>query len=173
MYNPAGALVASNDNGAVDGRNALLTHVATVTGTYKVRVLGASSSGEYVLTMSGGSDTPAPFIVSDSLPANGAVLSSAPTRGSIHFNDGILLSTLTAADVTFQGGPVTGFTVIDGNTIEFDIPSGLTLGSYTIAIAANAIQDLQGTPLSAFSATFSFDTTTTIRLTSPFPPASP
>ncbi len=157
LYNPAGALVASNDNGAVDGRNALLTHVATVTGTYKVRVLGASSSGEYVLTMSGGSDTPAPFIVSDSLPANGAVLSSAPTRGSIHFNDGILLSTLTAADVTFQGGPVTGFTVIDGNTIEFDIPSGLTLGSYTIAIAANAIQDLQGTPLSAFSATFSFD----------------
>ncbi|MFN0020991.1 MAG: beta strand repeat-containing protein [Pirellulaceae bacterium] len=51
LYDPSGVLVASNDNGALDGRNAILTYTALATGNYTVHVVGAgSTNGEYVLT---------------------------------------------------------------------------------------------------------------------------
>ena len=53
LYDPSGTLVASNDNGAADGRNALLNYVPLVTGTYTVHVKAASGSGEYILSISG------------------------------------------------------------------------------------------------------------------------
>src|SRR5262249_24164533 len=50
VFDPAGVHVAADDNGAADGRNAALTYVALVSGTYTVRVRAAAdSSGEYVL----------------------------------------------------------------------------------------------------------------------------
>jgi subtilisin family serine protease len=50
LYNPAGGLIASDNNSAPDGRNALLTFVAQSTGNYRVRVTGAgATSGEYIL----------------------------------------------------------------------------------------------------------------------------
>jgi hypothetical protein len=50
LYDPTGLLVASDDNGAADGRNALLSHNAHLSGTYTVRVSGANQTqGEYVL----------------------------------------------------------------------------------------------------------------------------
>ncbi len=157
LYSPTGTLVASDSNGAIDGRNALLTHIAATTGIYKVRVLGSSNKGEYVLTMTGGSGVHAPFHVNEVSPANGAFLIASPSKGTIHFNDGLMLTSLVASDVTFQGSPVSGLNVVDGNTIEFDLPPGLTNGSYTIAIGAGAILDLQGTSIASFTSTFSID----------------
>jgi hypothetical protein len=50
LYDPTGALVASDDNSAPDGRNALLNHTASSAGTYTVRVSSANqASGAYVL----------------------------------------------------------------------------------------------------------------------------
>ncbi|MEZ0264260.1 MAG: beta strand repeat-containing protein, partial [Phycisphaerae bacterium] len=47
---PSGALVATDDGGAADGRNALLNAVATTAGTYTLRVRGTGgTAGEYVL----------------------------------------------------------------------------------------------------------------------------
>jgi hypothetical protein len=51
LFDPSGVLVAFDDNGAGDGRNALLTHTALATGSYTVRVFGTNdTTGEYVLT---------------------------------------------------------------------------------------------------------------------------
>jgi len=51
LYDPAGNLVAFNDDSAADGKNALLTYTALASGAYCVRVLGVGeTTGEYVLT---------------------------------------------------------------------------------------------------------------------------
>ncbi len=51
LYDPSGVILATNDNGAADGRNALVSFVAPETGTYTVHVLGAvGTSGEYLLS---------------------------------------------------------------------------------------------------------------------------
>ncbi|MEZ0267186.1 MAG: beta strand repeat-containing protein, partial [Phycisphaerae bacterium] len=50
LYDPSGALVATDDNSAPDGRNALIDFVATAAGVYTVRVRAANNTrGEYVL----------------------------------------------------------------------------------------------------------------------------
>jgi subtilisin family serine protease len=50
LYDPNGALVASDDNSAADGRNALLNYTATMPGNYRVHIRGNASHGEYVLS---------------------------------------------------------------------------------------------------------------------------
>ena len=49
LYDPNGVLVASNDNGAPDGRNAMLSFPAIQSGQYSVRVAAAAGHGEYSL----------------------------------------------------------------------------------------------------------------------------
>ncbi|MCH2127398.1 MAG: hypothetical protein MK165_21590, partial [Pirellulaceae bacterium] len=50
LYDSNGILVASDDNSAFDGRNAQLSHVAVVDGSFLVRVIGANdTSGTYVI----------------------------------------------------------------------------------------------------------------------------
>ena len=72
LVDPTGTMVAGDDDSASDGRNARLTHTATMPGVYTIRVGSAAGSagGTYVLSVSGatGSDT----IVGD-LDENGTV----------------------------------------------------------------------------------------------------
>ena len=56
LYDPAGALVARNDNGAADSRNALISYAVPVDagGNYRVRVVArAAGSGDYTLDVQG------------------------------------------------------------------------------------------------------------------------
>ncbi len=57
LYSPLGLLVASNDNGAPDGRNALLTYVPPTSGSYLVQVRAVAGQGEFVLNAIGVLDT--------------------------------------------------------------------------------------------------------------------
>ena len=62
LFDPGGQLVARDDNGTTDGRNASLSHTATATGTYLVRVQPADTSGgEYVLQVTGQSGEASKF----------------------------------------------------------------------------------------------------------------
>ena len=49
LYDPSGLLAASDDNSAIDGRNAVVSHAAAVSGTYRIRVAAANGTGEYLL----------------------------------------------------------------------------------------------------------------------------
>ncbi len=51
LYDVHGQVVASDDNGAPDGRNARLVYTAEVGGTYTVQVVSNGGSGEYVLSV--------------------------------------------------------------------------------------------------------------------------
>jgi hypothetical protein len=65
LFDPDGNPLATNDNGAADGRNARIVHTAADAGFYYVRVGAApGSSGGYLLSADiGGGDATAPTVV--------------------------------------------------------------------------------------------------------------
>ena len=150
LYDPLGNLVASDANGS-------LVHVATLDGAYTVRVLSESGTrGEYVLHVSGQTGALPAFKVSASNPAAGSTLVTPPGDLFIDLTDSILLTSVNASDLTIDGLPATGVTVVDHDTLKFSLP-GLVDGTHTLSIAAGALQDLQGQSLEAFSIQLTID----------------
>ena len=92
-------------------------------------------------------------------PIDGNRLRGPLTDYNVNFNDTVLLTTLQPSDLTVDGVAATGVTIVDGNTATFILPGPLAEGIRTVAIAAGAIDDIQGTPIDAFSATFYNDVT--------------
>jgi len=159
LLDPTETLVASDDNCAPDGRNAMLTHVATQAGQYTVRVLNVSGVGDYVLDVAGATGALPAFAVSATDPTDGEhVPSPSPTQMTVTFDDDVLLTSLDAGDLTVDGTPATGFAVVDGRSVRFDLPA-LSDGVHDVAIAAGAILDVQGTPVEAYAGQFEVDVT--------------
>lgn len=81
LYDAAGNLVASNNNGAPDGRNALLAYKPAATGLYTLKISAASGTfGDYVLNVKKLNPAPA-----DLLPDCDTGLSNADNI--THFNN--------------------------------------------------------------------------------------
>jgi ELWxxDGT repeat protein len=153
LLDPSGVPVAFSSAGQ-------LSHVAVASGWYTIRVLAENGTrGEYVLQVAGATGSAPAFAVeSPTEPAEGSRLRSA-AQWTVHFGDAVLLSTLDAADLTVDGVSATAVTVVDDRTATFTLPVGLADGLHTLAIAAGAVQDLQLTPVSAWTAQFTLDTT--------------
>ncbi|MGE5611925.1 MAG: Ig-like domain-containing protein [Bacillota bacterium] len=119
LYDAYGSKVASNDNGAADGRNASLVYQASQGGTFSVRVGAANgSSGEYVLQLESlppGTATPTtPDLQSES--DTGASSSDNVTR----LNSGLRFligNTVTGATVSlWADGQLVGSAVADASS---------------------------------------------------------
>ncbi len=166
LYDSAGNLVASDDNGASDGRNARLTYKVPKKqgGTYYIQVdaspgTPSPTQGEYLLSVKKATgDLPAFRVTGTDIP-DGTPLRDPPWSIQVDFDDVLLLTTLQASDLTVDGLPATGFTVVDGDTVRFDLPTTLPDGNHTVTIAADAIRDVQGTKVAAFTQHFTTDTT--------------
>jgi hypothetical protein len=98
------------------------------------------------------------FHVSGTL-ADGAVAVTECDEFEIHFSDGILLTSIDADDLTIDGQPAASVTVVDGNTVAFEMASSLADGPHQIAMAGGAVSALDGRPLEAYAANFVLDTT--------------
>ena len=161
--------VAADESSATDGRNAVITYAvpANQVGTYVVEVAGASS-GTYLLTVDSsvpGAVTGLPFVVTGSNLVAGDRLNVFPEVVQLALSDEVAIATLAATDVTLTDPantviPTNGFTVIDGNTLAFDI-AGLATGdgAYTLNINGGAFTDVSGDPIEAFSLNFDLDAT--------------
>ena len=160
LYDPADNWVVSDNDGAADSRNAVISHTAASTGNYRVRVAPVIAKGDYTLRVTGATGTPTPLKVVSSSEVTGTVLALFPATFQVQFSEGLLLTSLGASDLTINGSPATGVTVVDGRTLVFDIAS-LEAGdiTYAVSIAAGAVDDLQGDPNDAFSLVFTLDTT--------------
>ena len=82
LFDPFGNAVAADDNGAPDGRNARISHVAAVAGRYSIFVQATNSAGEYVLGINVqplALEVPANATEGDgTLPAAGRISIAAP-----------------------------------------------------------------------------------------------
>jgi pre-peptidase len=159
LRDPAGSVVSMDCNGAFQGQPALILHQAASTGTYTVRVRGQSGShGEYALLATGQTGA-ASFQVSGTM-ADASVAVTEREEFEVHFSDGILLTSIDAGDLTIDGQAAASVTVVDGNTLAFEMASSLADGSHQIAMAGGAVSALDGRPLEAYAAGFVLDTTT-------------
>ncbi len=129
LYDADGNVVASDDDSA-EGPNAKLSYPVPVgaAGTYFIEVSPSDATeeptrGEYILAVTGGVIEFPPFEVSATEPADGARVQGPTTQITVDFNDTLLLTSLNASDLTINGMPVTGLTVVDGNTVNFALPA--------------------------------------------------
>ena len=166
LIGPDGTVVAEDDNGAQDGLNSLINFSVSEPGTYTVEVISSTySSGEYLLELTGATGAVAPFVVAKTSPADGETISD-PSTYVVHFSHNILAASLAASDLKIDGQAATGFRLVDGKTVEFTLPAGLTEAEHTATIAAGAIHDLAGRAVAAMSATFKPDASSPLLLNS-------
>lgn len=157
LIGPDGTVIAEDDNGAQDGLNSLLDFSVSESGTYTVQLVSASySSGEYLLEMTGATGDIAPFTITDTTPVDGETISD-PTVYTVHLSHGVLASSLQASDLKIDGQAAAAVDLIDGKTVEFTLPSGLTENVHTATIATGAFKDLTGRGVPAMTATFKPD----------------
>jgi hypothetical protein len=162
ILNSAGVQVALDDNGGGDGKNALVTYTNTgAAGVFYVEVSSTTASstvGEYVVRINGNTVTRPSFQVTSTVPANGAVLLTAPTTITVNFNDAVLATSLQASDLKVDGVSATAVTLPAGNQAVFTVPSGVGgPGLHNVTIASGAILDVQGTPITAYAGTYTLD----------------
>jgi len=156
LYDPAGAMVASDDNGAGDGLNARIEHTAATNGTYVVRVFSApGSSGEYVLRVGGATGGAEGFRVESA----GPLVVAPGGRVTFDFSHGVLLPSLAAEDLTIGDQAADGYETIDGDTIAFRLSWAAEDGTFDVAIEPGAIQDVSGRPVAAFTGELEIDGT--------------
>ncbi|MEZ6132743.1 MAG: CARDB domain-containing protein [Planctomycetaceae bacterium] len=161
-------LVAQDNNGAADLKNAMLSYTVPVGsgGTYFVGVNGASGKGEYSVRVSGSTVAlPATFAVSAATPLDTELVNAYPATISIDFADAVLLTSVTGSDLMLTDplGATTaavGFSVVDSDTIDFDTSTlAAGDGAYTLSIAGGAVTSLSGRTVEAFTSTFVLDST--------------
>jgi subtilisin family serine protease len=169
LYGPDGSLVASDDNSAPDGRNALLTYTvpAGAGGLYFIQVqpsplTDSPTTGEYTLMVTGSATadatTVAPFTVVSTSPADKALLGTNPTTLTVTFNHGILMPSLTPSALLVDGRPATAFTVVNATTVTFTLPSLPNQLTHPVTLARGAVEDDSGTPLTGYSGEFYVNT---------------
>jgi methionine-rich copper-binding protein CopC len=161
LYDPTGTLVATDTNSAADGRNAIITFNATASGRYVVRLVGASTlvQGAYTLNVTGNTGATALRVI-DTDPDSGAKLSAFPLTMTLNFDRPVLVTSAQASDLLVGGLPATGVTMVDGNSLRFNVDPTANIGPgiYTVTLAAGAVLSAGGDPVDAFNGQFTLDT---------------
>jgi hypothetical protein len=94
------------------------------------------------------------FRVDTTDPANGTLLTSAPTSFTVHFSAPVNMSTVEASDLTIDAVPANGLQILDTNSVQFQIPVVGGQGIHSVAIADGAIQSSDGAPVVAYAGSF-------------------
>jgi hypothetical protein len=133
-------------------------------GTYSLRVIAngiASAPATFI----------EPLTVSQTNPANGAVVSTALTSFVVNFNEAVDPSTVQPGDFLVNGVAATGVTLNGANTaatFTFTTSPITAQGVQTMAVASSAITGVDGSGNTAFNATFRYDAITlAVSTTSP------
>lgn len=87
-------------------------------------------------------------------PANGSSVMLPLTSLTIHFNEPYGSSSINTNDLTLNQGSVSGFTLVDAQTVTYNLTGLSNSGTLTVNIAAGAITDAFGNPGAAFSESF-------------------
>jgi hypothetical protein len=136
VYDPNGNLVATNDNGAPDGRNAMLSYTAPTAGTYSIRVYAVGGTkGEYVLSLGDALSLSLPANVTEGVGTVNATITAtkAPTSA--------LTIAITSSDPSRLSVPAT--VVLPAGQMSVTLPltvidDTLLNGPESVSISASA-----------------------------------
>jgi pre-peptidase len=163
LYDANGILITSDQNGAPDGRNALISHTALTTATYFVAVSSTPTFpvGVYTLKATGFTGTiTAPIEVLSSSITEGESLNSKPGYIDLALNEDTMPGSLDPADLTLNGEPATSVTALSGTmTLRFYLPTAeYVQGTNTISLAGGSLRNFQGELNELFTLQFTLDT---------------
>ena len=157
---PDGSSVTTDDNSAADSHNALITHTAVQSGSYRIRVSGTgSTSGAYVVRVTGSTGVNQPPSVIATTPVDGGTVGTFPAVYTLNFSEAVDPTTVSAGDLLIGGLPATGLIQIDGDTFRFDVDAAAYAGegTYSTQLTADNVSDFQGLGNTDFSGTFILD----------------
>ncbi len=164
LYSDAGVSIELDSN-TQDGINAYVYEVLPA-GWYKVGVGSDAGDGEYALHLDMGE-----LRVTNVSPSDTQWVADEPASVVIDFNHDLDAATVTSDDLTItiggSGVVATGVTV-DGSQATFTLPDGLDQGVYSLELAADAIDDIHGAKLAAFSSSFVYADPIEVASVSPF-----
>jgi hypothetical protein len=103
----------------------------------------------------------APITVVSTTPADGSSPSLPLPNFDVVFSEPYLAASIDASDLTLSQGTVTGFTLLDPNTVRFHL-NLLVEDTIEFSIAAGAIVDAFGNPGPGYSGSFTTDVSTVL-----------
>ena len=92
-----------------------------------------------------------PIAVSSIAPASGTTVTLPLSMVSVHFNEAYAAASIGTSDLSLSQGTVSGFTLVDSQTVRYSLAGITAAGTLTIKMAAGAVTDLFGNPGPAFS----------------------
>jgi hypothetical protein len=159
LYGPDGLLQAESGAGG-EGLNAMISHTASQAGIYTLRVYSDNDTiGGYVLFVDGNTGEAPPLQVFASNLSDGDLISYSPETITLDFSAPIMLNSVTPLGLTVNGITADSVTIVDSDTITFNLPSGLADGSYDIQLAAGTLWSLDNQPNEAYAFQVAVDTT--------------
>ncbi len=138
-----------------------LDHVATETGTYRIRAFSEQeTAGEYFLTAAGATGASRRPAVVSGTPNDGVTLSTFPTVYTLDFSESLLADLVSPGALLIGGLPATAVQAVDGNTFAFAVDPAANTGDglYTVELLQDQLVDLQNQGNLSHQATFFFDT---------------
>ncbi|MBD3785732.1 MAG: pre-peptidase C-terminal domain-containing protein [Sphingomonadales bacterium] len=158
LYGPDGTLLASNLNGAEDGRNATLSYTVTEAGTYLIEVVAEAGQGLYRVEVEGasGSYSRAPQLVGSSIDDVG-VLAEAPEFIDVTFDVPLYGGNLDAGLLSIDGVGANGVTLIAADTLRFDVTGLITSDGAHAVVLAGGVTSLPGAAADSASWTLMTD----------------
>ncbi|MCA9212784.1 MAG: Ig-like domain-containing protein, partial [Planctomycetales bacterium] len=159
LFDSSGTSIKSDQDSALDGRNAWLTHAPSGNETFYIEVRTTSGDGSYVLNITGSTGMNSLPTVVSSVPADLANIDEFPQTVTFNMSETIQAGSVQPSDLT--GDLIATAVSVQGSKIVFTIDpaSNAGDGSYTISLNSGSVADLQGNGLaSSYSATFELDT---------------
>ena len=79
---------------------------------------------------------------------------AAPTTATINFSSAVDAATVAASDLTVDGVAATGVTIVDADTVAWQLPAGLGVGQHIIALADDSLLNADGGEFIGYTSPF-------------------
>ena len=110
--------------------------------------------------------------IDSTTPANGSIAVAPLTSLTAHFNEPFDPATISDSNLTLSQGTVSGFTIVDPQTVTYNLTGVTTAGQLQISMAAGAVTDTFGNAGAAYIGSLLLVNTPTAFPT-PFLPVTP
>ena len=94
-----------------------------------------------------------PIAIDSTTPTNGSIVQLPLSTLTVHFNEAYAPATISTSNLTLSQGTVTGFTLVDPQTVQYALDGLVNSGTLSIGMAAGAVTDIYGNPGPAYSGT--------------------
>ncbi|HEV3416877.1 MAG TPA: dockerin type I domain-containing protein [Pirellulales bacterium] len=92
-----------------------------------------------------------PIAIDATTPANNSIVALPLTSLIVHFNEAYAAATIGTSNLTLSQGSVTGFSLIDSQTVQYALSGINNPGTLSIGMVTGAVTDTFGNPGPAYS----------------------